>query len=159
MGNEKISQEQRLTQQGRIHITYRWSLGIHARRFFAFLRDHAQILGISCPRCKNVLVPPLPYCPRCFVETVEWVILPDRGVAKPPILYLLSFPGQAKDPPYVISQILLDGASTPITHMLDEVEDPFHLPAKLRVEAVWRTNRRGSIEDIAYFRPEKRENQ
>ncbi|MGI9610749.1 MAG: zinc ribbon domain-containing protein, partial [Acidimicrobiia bacterium] len=55
------------------NFEYSYAIGKHASKFMAALRDDAKLFGISCPSCKDVLVPPRPVCGRCGVETDGWV--------------------------------------------------------------------------------------
>ncbi len=58
---------------------FNWSVGRHGSKFLTELRDHKKILGIKCPSCGKVYVPPRRVCGRCFVEMSEFVELPPRG--------------------------------------------------------------------------------
>lgn len=138
--------------KGRMSIQYDWSLGPHGAKFFEALRSEKRILGIRCPSCKGVLVPPLPVCGRCFRPMEEWVELPAEGVARGIVPYLLEVPGQRLKPPLLLAKIHLDGASSSFTHILKgvEVKSP---PISIRVRAVWREKRVGSLEDIDFFEP------
>lgn len=138
--------------KGRMSIEYTWSLGPHGTKFFAALKDEKKILGLRCPSCRGVLVPPLQVCGRCFKPMEEWVELPHTGVARGIVPYLLEVPGLRLKPPIMFSKIHLDGASSSFTHILRAVEARA-VPDALRVKAVWRDERVGSLEDIDFFEP------
>ncbi|MBI2889705.1 MAG: DNA-binding protein [Nitrospirae bacterium] len=138
--------------KGRMEIEYTWSLGRLGTRFFEAIRTERRLLGIRCPSCRGVLVPPLPTCGRCFAPMSEWVDLPDTGMATSIVPYLLEYPGQALKPPIIFAKIRLDGADSSFTHILGDIP-PGPLPQTLRVRARWRAERIGSIEDIVCFVP------
>lgn len=141
-----------LKLKGRMDIEYAWSLGPHGARFFEALKSEKKILGLRCPVCRGVLVPPLPVCGRCYQPMTEWVELAEVGTAKAIVPYLLEVPGQRLKPPIIFAKIHLDGASSTFTHVLKGVEAG-GLPAAVRVRAVWREVRVGSLEDIDFFEP------
>jgi uncharacterized OB-fold protein len=68
----------------------------------------------------------------------------------------LEFVGQLRPPPYIYAEIVLDGASTKLIHMLGGIE-PDEAPQRLRpgmkVRAVWRdaSQAQGTLEDISHF--------
>ncbi len=138
--------------KGRMSIRYAWSLGPHGAKFFEALRSEKRIFGIRCSSCKGVLVPPLPVCGRCFKPMDEWVELPPTGVARGIVPYLLEVPDQRLKPPVIFAKIHLDGASSSFTHILRGVESK-NPPPSVRVRAVWREERVGSLEDMDFFEP------
>ncbi|KKL59784.1 hypothetical protein LCGC14_2211840, partial [marine sediment metagenome] len=66
-------QEQPLTIEARWDIPYRHTAGQAASRFFRELKDNKRIMGVRCPSCHRVLVPPRSFCERCFEPIDEWV--------------------------------------------------------------------------------------
>ena len=62
--------------------------------------------------------------------------------------------GQRLDPPYVVAQVLLDGADIPLPHLILGCV-PEEVRMGLRVAAVWRERERWSTtpENIAHFAP------
>jgi len=54
--------------------------------------------------------------------------------------------------PLIYGLIRLDGADTNFVHLLGEI-DPAAIEIGMRVEAVFKEERGGSILDIAYFKP------
>ena len=152
------SQERSTRIAGRWDIPYEYAAGVTATRFFQELKDHQRILGRRCPECRRVLLPPRAFCERCFVRTDEWVEVGPKGYVETFTVTYEAFAG-LRQPPYVIGLIKLDGASTKLAHFVGEVNatKPDALLARVkdgfRVEAVFKTERHGSILDIEYFRP------
>ena len=67
----------------------------------------------------------------------------------------------SREPPYVYAEIILDGASTKIIHVLDGVDIPSApktLKPGMRVKAVWKETRHGSLNDISHFELIQKEN-
>ena len=129
-----------------------FDVGVIDRRFFAELRDSKKIMGIRCPTCNRVYVPPRISCKKCFSELKEWVEVSDKGTL---LTYTIVYePGfhQPMEPPYAIGIILLDGADTGLVHCLGEVA-PEQLRIGMRVQAVFKEEREGNILDIKYFKP------
>ena len=43
---------------GDLAMPYEWSIGLYGSRFFKEIREHRRFLGIRCPSCGKVRVPP-----------------------------------------------------------------------------------------------------
>jgi uncharacterized OB-fold protein len=144
--------------EGVISLPYRWSTGAVAARFLQALREK-KILATRCPECKRVLVPARSFCPRCFVDTSEWLELPDRGKLRTYTVVSYSFEGQLLPPPHIIGIIELEGADVGLVHFVGGVDlsdlgkVAEQLPADVAVRAVWREDRAGRITDIEHFAP------
>jgi uncharacterized OB-fold protein len=136
---------------GTIHVPYRYSLGPYWTRFSISTKNN-QIMGTKCHKCGSVYVPPQHFCTLCYIDVRDWVEVQDTGVAMASTVVYLPYPGQPKTPPYVFSQIKLDGASTIIWHVVDGIEFD-KVRARMPVKAVWREQRKGDFSDIEYFKP------
>lgn len=143
---------------GRWDIPYRHSAGAFASRFFVELRDNRRILAVRCPQCQRVLLPPRPFCERCFIRLDEWVPVKDTGTIESFTISYERYTG-LPPPPYCIGFIKLGGADTALMHRIAGVDlsDPVKAPRLVkigtRVVAVWARKRTGSILDILYFKP------
>lgn len=137
-------------------IPFRHYAGIHATKFFEGLKNK-KILGVKCPKCERVLVPPRAFCERCFVETNEWVEVKDEGVVVTLSVTYMKFTG-LPDPPYAVGIVKLDGADTGILCYLGGIDlsdwKKVHEVFKpgTRVKAVWKDIPEGKITDILYFK-------
>lgn len=140
-----------------LHLDYQHAYGPFYGRLFDELATSRRILGVRCPECRRVLLPPREYCDECYVPTDIWVDLPDTGELKAFSVIHLEFVGQKYDPPYVYAEIVLDGASTRLIHVIggiDVEKAPELLSPGMRVRAVWRDDVRvGTLEDITHFEP------
>lgn len=143
---------------GRWDIPYEYAAGATATRFFREMKDHKRIMATKCPKCGRVLLPPRPFCERCFVNADTWVEVGPGGTVQAFTITFEAFAGLRK-PPFIIALIKLDGAATSMAHFLGDIEwkDPRdvleRVRAGLRVAAVFKEERQGSILDIDYFRP------
>lgn len=140
---------------GKWEIEYRYAMGPYASKFFDGLREK-KILGIRCPSCKRVLLPPRAFCDRCFIETKDWVQVSDMGIIESFIIVYRKFYG-LPDPPYALGLIKLKGADEGILHFICGIDlsKPQEALKKLKigakVRAVWSEKRVGSILDIKCF--------
>lgn len=142
----------------RLNLEYRHSYGPYYGRFFDELGSSRRILGVQCPSCNNVLVPPRAYCDACFVRTERWVDVSDHGRIQGMSVINLEFVGQLREPPYIYAEIMLDGCATRLIHSIGGIEidqAKEKLRPGTRVRAVWteHSNVRGTLEDIVYFEP------
>ncbi len=151
-----MAEEKSKVLEGTISLPYRWALGPVFTRFFEEFKDK-KIMGTRCPKCNRVLVPARRFCPRCFEDTTEWVQVSDKGTIKTWSLITFEFSGQVKKPPYIQGLIDLDGTDTALLHFIGGVDlsDLEKVREKvkigMRVQAKWRDERQGNIQDIECF--------
>lgn len=137
-----------------LSLSYRHAHGPYYGRLFDEMHTSGRILGVRCPSCHATMVPPRELCDVCFVKTGTWVDVADTGVLQAFSIIHLKFVGQTREPPYVYAEIMLDGSSTKMIHVLDGIdidEAPKLLRPGIRVKAVWRKERKGSLSDISHF--------
>ncbi len=143
VGKSACFRESAVIEEG-VSLTFRYAAGKTASRFLAALRDERRIYGTRCPQCRRVLVPARSFCPRCGVDTDEWVEVGPGGT-------LTAFTVRDGQ---VFGLIRLDEADTDLVHRLGKAE-PDAWRVGMRVEAVFAQARKGHILDIAYFRPKE----
>lgn len=142
----------RIICEGQIKMPYSWPAGRAGSRFLRALRDDTLILGLRCPSCRKVWVPPS-RCLACDRTGTEWVEVGPLGTLETWTVVRTAVPSiQILPVPYAMGVIRLDGADTGLVHFLG-VEEFSRLFSGLRVEPVFNTERRGHILDIRYFRP------
>jgi len=136
-------------------LKYAWTSGVAIGRFLEGLRE-GEIWGRSCKVCGRVMVPPRMYCEEDFRETDEWVKLKDTGKVNTFSISYVNNDASRRKEPIVVSVVEIDGASPGmgILHLLGDVE-PSKVKIGMKVKAKWvpRSERKGAITDIAYFRP------
>ncbi len=132
-----------------------WSVGRYGSKFLIALRDHKKILGIKCPSCGRILVPPRRVCGRCFAEMSEWVEVGPQGTLMAFTVLMFSFvdpdTGTERPVPYGYGYVRFDGADNTFPHFLDET-DYRKIKIGSRVEPVFEEKRKGTLLDIKYFR-------
>lgn len=136
-------------------MPYSYHAGFYYSRFLNELRDNKRIVGVKCPRCGKVYVPPRMVCRDCFVTMEEFVPVSEEGTLL--AFTVTSFPyidttkGEPKKIPYTAAYIRLDGADSNIVHCLDETDEK-KITAGMRVQAVFNDNRTGDyFHDIDHF--------
>ena len=141
-------------ESGEAEQPFAWSAGIYGSRFLTELRDNKRFVGIKCPKCGKVYVPPRRVCGPCFVELTELVPVSDEGEIITYTVVSFGFvdpaTGKQKPVPYGYAVIKLDGADTYLLHYVDET-DPAKIKVGARVRAVFEEERTGSMLDIKYF--------
>lgn len=138
--------------EGRLAMPYRYFPGPVGTRFFVELRDHQRIFGIRCPHCRLVYTPPESTCGKCFGKLEEWVEVGREGALQSYTITHYTLPIHPFPAPIFYGLIKLDGADTGFVHLLGEVA-PEALRIGMRMQAVFREERKGNILDIKYFRP------
>jgi uncharacterized OB-fold protein len=135
-------------------MEYRYAMGAFASRFFQELKNDGRLMGVRCPECERVYIPPRPVCGICFAETSDWVQVSHEGVLVGATVVRLPFidpmTGERRPVPYGMGIIRLDGASTAMYHFVDETDDT-KLRVGRRVRARIRANRQGNMRDIECF--------
>lgn len=135
-------------------LAWRYGTSWYFAEFIRALRDDRRLLGLRCPVCRRVYLPPRPVCGNCHAEMRDWVAVEDTGTVRAftvvhlPIVDPVT--GLPRPTPYGMALIRLDGADTTLNHYLAENE-PARLRIGLRVRAVWREVRAGTLSDIVHF--------
>jgi len=148
----------------RMNLTFNYAAGEAASRFLVALRDENKIYGTRCPSCSRLLVPARSFCPRCFVDTTDWI---EVGPAGTLVAFTLdrslqchAGAGKEESDPGVrncLGLIRFDGADTSLVHHIGEF-DVDTLRIGMLVAPVFIKERNGSILDIAYFKPVEADN-
>lgn len=137
---------------GQIKIPYTWPAGKAGSHFLASLRDRMQLLGLRCPVCRKVWIPPS-RCLTCGRMGTEWVEVGPEGTLESWTVVRTPVPAiQVLPVPYAVGVIRLDGADTNLVHLLGDF-DHVKLRLGMRVKPVFNPERRGHILDIRYFQP------
>ncbi len=136
----------------KLEVPYIHSAGVAGSRFLIELRDNQKITGTRCGSCNRVHVPAMSICDQCFKPVNEWVELAGKGTLASYAVVHKSEQAHPVPAPFAYGIIKLDGADTALCHLLGEVAlDKIEMG--MRVEPVFRDERKGSILDIRYFKP------
>ena len=136
-----------------MELTWRYASGSAMEAFCAGLKER-RIRAMQCTECGRRYLPPRPVCGNCHERLREWVDVRDEGtleawtVVHLPILDGRT--GRKRPSPYGMGLIRLDGADTTLNHYLAG-SDPAQLRLGARVQAVWRDELRGAMDDILHF--------
>lgn len=144
--------EPALTAPHKLAYTYKRSLGPVLSRFFTGLRDR-QIHGVRRAD-GSVMVPPKEYDPETGEALTELVPVADSGVVTS---WAWVHRPRAKQPlgkPFAYALIRLDGAATPLLHVVDAGSESA-MQTGMRVRVRWAEQPVGAITDIQAFVPAK----
>jgi hypothetical protein len=142
--------EPALTAPHKLAYTYKRSLGPVLSGFFTGLRDR-KIFGVRRAD-GTVLVPPKEYDPDTGEALGELVPVADTGVVTS---WAWVHRPRAKQPlgrPFAYALIRLDGAATPLLHVVDAGSESA-MKTGMRVRARWAEPTAGAITDIQAFVP------
>jgi uncharacterized OB-fold protein len=142
---------------GQMVYTHKFEAGRTGSRFLRELRDNKKIMGLKCPKCNKVCVPPRSTCKECFSKLDKWIEVGPEGKLLTYTVLRVARTAEKdtlkKQLPVAYGIIKLDGADTGFVHMLGEV-DLDKIKIGMRVKAVFREDeRKGNILDINYFKP------
>jgi len=136
----------------KIELPFNYTAGKVGSQFLIELRDNKRFMGIKCPTCNRVYVPPRSTCKECFGQLDQWVEVGDKGTLLTYTVVHQPYPAQPLETPFAYGIVQLDGADTGFVHLLGEV-DFDQLKIGMRVQAVFKEERVADILDIKYFKP------
>jgi len=138
---------------GDMPIESRYTAGLAGERFLRALKE-GEIMGVKCPECELIYLPPRIFCPHCFSPLEEWVEVGNQGAVETYTILSVDLDGNPLEEPKIVALVNIDGTYGGLVHFLGEVElDELYIG--LPVEAVFKPKkeREGSILDIRYFKP------
>jgi len=144
-----------IIESGTATQPFDYAIGMHGSKFFKELKENRRIMGVKCPKCGKVYVPPRRVCGECFVEMDEFVEVGPEGIIGTFTILRYAFidpeTGEQKPVPYGYGFIKFDGADTLFQHYID-IEDESKIKIGAHVEPVFSKELKGTIRDIEYFR-------
>jgi uncharacterized OB-fold protein len=149
---DKKGKEEILIAERDFDSIFSYDAGTIRSRFLTEVRDNRRIMGIRCPDCNIVYVPPRSICLKCFGNLSEFVEVGQEGVLTTYTVVYRAEPFYPVEPPFIYGIIQLEGADTGLVHFVGEV-DLDKVRVGMRVKAVYKEERVGSILDIKYFKP------
>lgn len=140
-------------EQDSFPVKSRYTAGLAGQEFLRQIKDNAKIFGTRCQACGLTFVPAREFCERCFQNLETWV---DMGLTGTVYSYTLAYrnkDGSPKQEPEVIAAIRLgDGL---LLHRLGECSpEEVFIGQQVTARFKPQTERRGSIQDIMYFKPQ-----
>ena len=139
--------------EGKLALPYTYFAGRVGSMFITTLRDKQKIMGVKCPTCDKVFVPPRQTCERCLEDIRNnWVELKNTGKVVNYTVVRYDDKHLPRKAPFVLAMIQLDGADTPMVHILENI-DHEKSAIGLNVKAVFAEKTTNTILDIDHFEP------
>ncbi len=139
----------------RMKLDYEHAYGPYYGRMFDEIRENKRIMGVRTSNGEEALLPPREIDDLTHKRTGTWKVCQNTGTIRGCSIINMEFIGQTRPPPYVYAEIVLDGASTRLIHMIEIESIPWakeHVRPGRRVRAIWTTGERtGSLRDIERF--------
>lgn len=135
-------------------FTYNYRVGPYMERFIKGLGEK-KILGVKCPECKKVVVPPRKVCGVCNKILDEWVeVGPEGTVENYTVGHVKLNKGlvEQADPPVLLALVKLDGASSLLPAKIEGI-DSGELKNGLKVKAIFKDQPEDSLDDLDHFEP------
>jgi uncharacterized OB-fold protein len=140
------------TVSGGMPVGFHYTPGVGNTVFFEALRDRGVLLGSHCGACGFTYIPARIFCERCFAELEPDTECGPGGSLESFTVGHVDIDGEPLDGPITIGLVRLDRADTVLMHRL---LGGGSWEIGMRVAAVVRTERTGSILDIEGFRPSR----
>lgn len=136
-----------------IYLDYNFTAGSATSRFLHGLKQ-GVLIGQRCPGCDAVYVPARGSCARCGVATGEDVALSDKATVESFTIVYIPIPGNPIKPPYIIANVVPDGANISFIHLISECNNE-DVRIGQRVQAVWKPESEWTyaMDNIIYFKP------
>lgn len=136
-------------------LPYEHAYGPYYGRMFDEIKQFGRVMGVRTSDGDDALLPPREVDDITHKRTGTWKACADTGTIRGCSIINMEFVGQTREPPYVYAEIVLDGASTRLIHMIDidSLEDAKErIKPGTRVRAIWTNGeRKGSMADIERF--------
>ena len=136
-----------------IYLKYNFTAGAAAARFLSQVKQ-GRLTGQRCPSCQQVYIPPRGSCAACGCPTEEEVEVADKATIQSFTIVTIPIPGNPIQPPYIIANLVADGANISFLHLISEcVNEDVHIGQ--RVQAVWKPEEEWdyAMDNIRYFKP------
>ena len=138
---------------GKLALPYTYFAGRVGSKFLTTIRDEKKIMGIKCNKCNKVFVPPRQTCDVCMEDIRDnWVDVQNTGEVTNFTVVRYDDKHLPKKAPYVLAMIKLDGADTPLVHVVEGI-DLDKAKIGMKVQAVFADETTNTIMDIDHFAP------
>lgn len=136
-------------------LNYEHAYGPYYGRMFDEIRENGRFMGVRSPGTDAALLPPREIDDVAHTRTGTWKACGETGTIRGCSIINVEVYGQTRQVPYVYAEIVLDGASTRMIHVIeiDSVEEAKEkIKPGTRVRAVWtKGERKGRVSDIERF--------
>jgi len=152
---KEINTSDSYTIEGKLALPYSYFAGRVGSRFITTLRDEKKIMGVRCDTCGKVFVPPRQTCEKCMEDIRDkWVDIENSGKVVNYTIVRYNDGHLPRETPFVLAMIKLEGADTPMVHILEGV-DFDKVEIGMEVKAVFADETTNTILDIDHFEPMK----
>ncbi|WP_068076719.1 OB-fold domain-containing protein [Novosphingobium lentum] len=136
-------------------LNYEHAYGPYYGRMFDEIREGGRVMGVRGSGGDDALLPPREIDDITHKRTGTWKACADTGTIRACSIINMEVYGQTRPVPYVYAEIVLDGASTRMIHMID-IDDLESAKKSIkpgtRVRAIWtKGERKGAVSDIERF--------
>ncbi|MGD0277446.1 MAG: Zn-ribbon domain-containing OB-fold protein [Syntrophales bacterium] len=139
--------------EGKMALPNQFFVGRTGSKFIIAMRDKKKIMGLKCKKCNMVFIPPREYCIHCLSKIDEnWVDLGNEGELVNYTIVRYQDKHLPKKAPYILGQIKLQGADTPLTHIVTGI-DPSEVKVGMKVKAVFAEKTTSTLMDLDHFEP------
>lgn len=136
-------------------LHYDHAYGPYYGRMFDEIRQNGVVMGVRGSNADEALLPPREIDDITHKRTGTWKACADTGTIRACSLINMEVYGQTRPVPYAYAEIVLDGASTKMIHIIeiDDLETAKQtIKPGARVRAVWtQGERKGAVSDIERF--------
>lgn len=136
-------------------LHYEHAYGPYYGRLFDELKENGVVMGVRGSNADEALLPPREIDDITHKRTGTWKACADTGTIRACSLINMEVFGQTRPVPYAYAEIVLDGASTKMIHVIeiDDLETAKKtIKPGTRVRAVWtKGERKGAVSDIERF--------
>ncbi len=151
--NVKPGFEESFVVNGKMALPYSYFAGRVGSTFITTIRDQKKIMGVKCPKCNRVYIPPRQVCEKDLEDIRDnWVDLKNTGEVTNFTIVRYDDKHLPRKAPFVMAMIKLDGADTPFAHIIEEVKFD-DVKVGMKVEAVFAEETTNTILDIDHFKP------
>ncbi|WP_225008850.1 PhlB family protein [Novosphingobium percolationis] len=136
-------------------LDYDHAYGPYYGRMFDELKENGVVMGVRGSNADDALLPPREIDDITHKRTGTWKACADTGTIRACSLINMEVYGQTRPVPYAYAEIVLDGASTKMIHIIeiDDLESAKQtIKPGTRVRAIWtKGERKGAVSDIERF--------
>ena len=138
---------------GKMALPYTYFAGRVGSKFITTIRDQKKIMGLKCPACNMVYLPPRQVCDKDFTDIRDnWVEVGNEGRVVNFTVVRYDDKHLPRKAPFVLALIKPEGADTPFMHILEECAVA-EVKIGMKVEAVFAEETTHTILDIDHFKP------
>ncbi len=139
--------------EGKMALPYSYFAGRVGSKFITTIRDQKKIMGVKCPTCGIVYLPPRQVCDKDFTDIRDnWVDVGTEGKVTNFTVVRYDDKHLPRKAPFVLALIKLEGADTPFMHIVEECPIE-NVKIGMKVEAVFAEKTTSTILDIDHFKP------